>query len=164
MGGLRTTKALTLLLSVCGKMELSIQDDCVLWDARVVIPQQGRQQVMSELHAAHPDINRMKGLLRSYVWWPGMDSDLENLVHKCTTFREHQHAPVAAPLHPDGPWKRIHVDCTVPFKGETDAFGSRRCLFQMVRSCHREADDLNSDHSEAEEDFCAAWASGHVTV
>ena len=51
-----------------------------------------------------------------------MDRDLENLVRKCTTCREHQHGPVAAPLHPwefpDGPWKRIHVDCADPFKGE----------------------------------------------
>ena len=49
-----------------------------------------------------------------------MDSDFENLVRKCTTCREHQHAPVAAPLHPwefpDGPWKRIHVDYAGPFK------------------------------------------------
>ena len=48
-----------------------------------------------------------------------MDSDLENLVRKC---QEHQHGPVAAPLHPwefpDGPWKRIHVDYAGPFKAE----------------------------------------------
>ena len=37
---------------------------------------------MSELHAAHPGINRMKGLAMSYVWWLGMESDLENLVRK----------------------------------------------------------------------------------
>ena len=78
--------------------------------------------MMSELHTAHPGINRMKGLARSYVWWSGIDSDLENLVRECTTCQEHQHAPVAAPLHPwefpDGSWKRIHVDYTGPFKCE----------------------------------------------
>ena len=116
------------------KDELSVPDGCVLCGARHVIPHQRRQRVMSELHAAHPGINRMEGFARSYVWWPGMDRDLENLVRKCTTCQEHQHGPVAAPLHPwefpDGPWKRIHVNYTGPFKGEmllvvVDAFS--RC-------------------------------------
>ena len=39
------------------KDELSVQDGCVLWGARVVIPPQGRKQVLSELHAAHRGIN-----------------------------------------------------------------------------------------------------------
>ena len=81
------------------KDELSVQDGCVLWGARVVIPPQGRKQVLSELHAALPGINRMKGIARSYVWWPGIDEDLEHLVHTCSTCQEHQNAPVSAPLH-----------------------------------------------------------------
>ena len=63
-----------------------------------------------------------EGACKELCLWPGMDSDLENLVHKCTTCQEHQHAPVAAPLHPlefpDGPWEWIHVDYAGPFKGE----------------------------------------------
>ena len=148
------------------KDELSVYDGCVLWGARVVIPQQGRRQVMSELHAAHPGINRRKGLARSYVWWPGMVCDLENLVRKCTTCQEHQHAPVAAPLYPwefpDGPWKRTHVDYAGPFKGEmllvvVDAF-SKWIEVAII------ADDVNSDHSEVERDLCAPWTSGHAGV
>ena len=49
------------------KDELSVQDGCVLRGAQVVIPQQGPQQVMSELHAAYLGINRMKRLAGSYV-------------------------------------------------------------------------------------------------
>ena len=52
----------------CQRDELSVQEGCVLWGARVVIPPQCRQEVMQELHLAHPGINRMKGLARSYVW------------------------------------------------------------------------------------------------
>ena len=69
----------------CRRDELSVQDRCVLWGARVITPPQCRQEVMQQLHLAHPEINRMKGLARSYVWWPGMDKDLEKMVQRCDT-------------------------------------------------------------------------------
>jgi hypothetical protein len=63
--------------------ELSVQDDCILWGNRVVVPPQGRRQVVDELHETHPGICKMKSLARSYVWWPNMDNDLENKVRTC---------------------------------------------------------------------------------
>jgi len=60
--------------------ELSVQIDCILWGTRVVISPQGRQKVIDELHATHPGISRMKSLARSYMWWPGMDEQLESKV------------------------------------------------------------------------------------
>ena len=36
------------------KNELSIEDGCVLWGCRVVVPSVGRERVLEELHAGHP--------------------------------------------------------------------------------------------------------------
>ena len=122
------------------KDELSVQDGCVLWGPRVVIPPKGRQQVLQELHTAHPGINRMKSLARSYVWYPGMDKDLEKLVQSCEVCQEHRKSPPLAPLHPweypDGPWKRIHIDYAGPYKGHmflivVDAFSKWIEVFIM---------------------------------
>ena len=41
-------------------MELSVQDGCVLWGSRVVIPPAGRAQVLQLLDEGHPGIARMK--------------------------------------------------------------------------------------------------------
>ena len=51
--------------------ELSVQDGCVLWGSRLIVPPPGRLGVMDELHDGHPSIVQI--LARSYVWWPGMD-------------------------------------------------------------------------------------------
>lgn len=32
------------------------------------------------LHEAHPGIGRMKDFARGYVWWPGIDEEMENCV------------------------------------------------------------------------------------
>ena len=56
----------------------------------------------------------MKSLARSYVWWPRMDTDLENLIEKCEKCQLYQNAPKKAQLHPwewtSSPWQRIHID------------------------------------------------------
>ena len=35
------------------KEELSLQDGCILWGSRVVVPEQGRKLVIEELHTEH---------------------------------------------------------------------------------------------------------------
>ena len=57
--------------------ELSVHAGCLLWGARVIVPPQGREEVLNILHNTHPGIVKMKSLARSYVWWPKMDANLE---------------------------------------------------------------------------------------
>ena len=49
------------------RAELSVQQHCLLWGSRVVIPPQGRERLVDELYHCHPGIMRMKALARSYV-------------------------------------------------------------------------------------------------
>ncbi len=104
------------------RSELSVQDGCLLWGSRVAVPPQGRENIMTELHETHPGIVRMKALARSYVWWPGIDKDLENKVHVCQECQVHQKAPVGVPMHPweypKRPWVRLHIDYAGPFLGK----------------------------------------------
>ena len=104
------------------KHELSVEEGCVLWGSRVIIPPQGRHRMMKELHEAHPGASRMKALARSYVWWPCMDADLEEAVRKCHACQVNQATPAAAPLHPwewpSQPWMRVHIDFCGPVMGK----------------------------------------------
>ena len=69
----------------------------------------------------HSGASRMKELARSYVWWPNMDKDLENLANSCQDCLVLRAMPPKAELHPwewpDRPWHRLHVDYAGPVDG-----------------------------------------------
>ena len=103
------------------KLELSVENGCLLWGRRVVVPPQGREKVIEELHAGHPGASRMTHLARSFVWWPGMDANLEAKVRSCIPCQSNAKSPALAPLHPwewpQRPWCRVHADYAGPFMG-----------------------------------------------
>ena len=79
-------------------------------------------QVLMELHKSHTGIARMKAVARSYVWWPGLDGDLESLVKSCTKCQSCRSTPAVAPLDPwlwpTQPWQHIHIDYAGPIDGK----------------------------------------------
>ena len=103
------------------KYELSVHDGCVLWGSRVVVPPQGRDKVKQELHEGHPGATRMKAVARSFVWWPQIDQDLEELVKRCEDCQCFRNQPPVVPLQPwewpEKPWVRVHADYAGPFLG-----------------------------------------------
>ncbi|KAL5500514.1 hypothetical protein EMCRGX_G012092, partial [Ephydatia muelleri] len=102
--------------------ELGTEGGCLLWGIRVVVPQALQSKVLGELHKNHPGVVRMKALARSYVWWPGLDNDIEHHVKNCQPCQTVRNSPPSAPLHPwlwpTRPWQRVHVDFAGPFQGK----------------------------------------------
>ena len=111
--------------------ELSVLDGCILWGSRVIVPPQGRQAVLDELHETHPGTSRMKALARSYLWWPRMDSEIETCVKSCKVCQESRASPSPAPLHPwqwpKEPWSRLHLDFAGPHMGH---------MFLVIQDAH----------------------------
>ena len=73
----------------------------------MVVPLQGRQAILQELHEGHPGMTRMKALARMYVRWPGLDSDIEKSVQQCVPCQQRQPDPPATPQPwswPSRPW------------------------------------------------------------
>ena len=80
-------------------------------------------------------MSRMKSLARMYVWWPGLDKDIEELVKTCYECQACQPAPPAAPLYawkwPSRPWSHIHLDYAGPIEGKMFLVLIYRCSLEV---------------------------------
>ncbi|XP_022779630.1 uncharacterized protein K02A2.6-like [Stylophora pistillata] len=94
--------------------ELALENGCLMWGRRVIIPLSLQKRLLKELHECHPGMCRMKALARSFLWWPGIDLDLEERVRLYDVCTQVHHSPKAFPLllwpWSTEPWQRIHVD------------------------------------------------------
>ncbi|XP_033724581.1 uncharacterized protein K02A2.6-like [Pecten maximus] len=99
--------------------EITEHQGCLLWGTRVIVPPKLQAEVLAEIHQGHIGIVKMKAVARSYVWWPNIDLDIEQLCKACTGCQSVKVAPPSAPLHPwewtSRPWYRIHMDFAGPF-------------------------------------------------
>ena len=50
----------------------------VSWRIGVNIPKSLQSKVQESLHENHPRVTRMKAVARSYVWWSGLDKEIED--------------------------------------------------------------------------------------
>ena len=99
--------------------ESSLEEGCILWGMRVLVPKKLQSRVLEMLHEGHMGIVKVKQLARSYVWWPCIDKEIEELTKRCKSCQQDQRMPTSAPLHPwiwpSQPWARVHLDFAGPF-------------------------------------------------
>ena len=103
------------------RTELTIEDEILLWNERVVIPMSLRLILLNDLHAEHFGMTKMKQMARRYLWWPKIDHDIECTVKSCARCQEQAKNPAKKTgtwTWSNGPWKRLHIDFAGPFMGK----------------------------------------------
>ncbi|KAI5181994.1 hypothetical protein NEOKW01_2137, partial [Nematocida sp. AWRm80] len=109
---------------IAQKEQLSLSQEIVLYgEGRLVVPKALRPKLLSELHRTHAGGSRMKALARVYVWYPGIDKDIERVAATCQACAIQGPEPTRVALHPweipTKVWQRIHIDHAGPFLGHT---------------------------------------------
>lgn len=98
--------------------ELCVVNDVLLRVDRIIIPEKLRDQVLRLAHEGHPGMRLMKSHLRTNVWWPKMDQQVERFVKQCKgcTLVSAPNAPepIVRKELPDQPWMEIAADFLGP--------------------------------------------------
>ena len=174
--------------------ELCITDEeRLLRSDRIVLPCKLRQQAINLAHEDHAGRVRCKQLLRSKLWWPEMDKQVEERIRGCYPCQLVGHSPRPEPVKPTTlpkqPWSKLTIDVCGPFPtGEkvvvlTDYYSRwpETKILQSVTSTnilnwllsvfatHGFPDEIKSDNASyfvsAEfKDTLASWGIQHKTV
>jgi transposase InsO family protein len=93
--------------------EFSVEEGLLLRGSRIVIPHPLRAEMLKRIHEGHQGITKCRERARSSVWWPGLSTDLKQLVEGCMECAKTQVQP-AQPLTPSPlpelPWQRVATD------------------------------------------------------
>lgn len=96
------------------KEELTIMDGLLLRRDRIVIPSTLREKILDLAHEGHAGIVGTKERLRSKVWYPRMDQDVERKVSTCKdctyTSIPDPPQPITNTRMPEGPWEAVAMD------------------------------------------------------
>lgn len=100
------------------KTELCFAGNILLRNNRIVMPKDLRVKSLELGHEGHPGATIMKRRLRSKLWWPKMDEEIENYVKRCRGCLLVSAADPSQPLKvhdlPSGPWQQVAIDFMGP--------------------------------------------------
>ncbi|UYV85054.1 hypothetical protein LAZ67_X004411 [Cordylochernes scorpioides] len=98
--------------------ELTVEQGILLLGTRVVIPWKFRAKIKTELHQGHLGV-KMKALAQNFIWWPGIDREIEEITRVCRDCNINNHTLKQESVHrwesSPTPWYRVHLDFAGPF-------------------------------------------------
>ena len=94
--------------------ELSTDRGLLMKGPRIVIPGCQRERTLNNLHTGHKGTTAMSQIAKNTVYWPGIDADIEDFVHRCPTCLvtkpNNKWEPLLPHTVPDGPWQKVGAD------------------------------------------------------
>jgi hypothetical protein len=98
--------------------ELRIQEGLLLREGRIVPPEGLRGRILRIAHLGHAGMSTMKRTIRSELWWPGLDADVEKEVKDCEgcarAARNNPPEPITRSRMPKEPWEYLAMDFHSP--------------------------------------------------
>lgn len=96
------------------KEDLRCAGGIVFFRDKMFVPSALRSRTLRHAHKGHFGMGSMKRMLRRCVWWPKINSQVEELVTNCATCQKITHnikpVPLSSRRLTDEPWQRLQMD------------------------------------------------------
>ena len=87
--------------------ELSVKDGVVIRGSRIVIPSKLQKSVVEIAHEGYQGLVEAKQLLRSHIWFPGLDAKAASVINTCAACQAvvsvYAQEPITSTELPNGP-------------------------------------------------------------
>ena len=92
---------------------LTVVKDLLLYNERIVVPTALRLKVLDQIHEGHLGITKCRARARESVWWPRINSVIQEMISRCQTcakVRPEQREHLLTSEWPSHPWERVGTD------------------------------------------------------
>ena len=95
------------------RSSLTVCEDLLLYNGRIVVPSSLRKEVLLKVHSGHQGAEKCRLRVKQSVWWPGVASQVQQFVENCQECareaRPRKEPLLPTPL-PDYPWQVVAAD------------------------------------------------------
>ena len=93
---------------------LTIQEGLITKNNKIIIPDKLQNTILHHIHESHLGLTKSKQLARDNVFWPGIDTQLTDIINRCNVCqnnRKHLHRePLKSHEIPDLPYSKVGTD------------------------------------------------------
>ena len=92
---------------------LTICNDLLLFNSRIVVPKPLQRETLMKIHSGHQEMVRCNQRLKQSVWWPGVNSQMSQMVQECQVCiknAKNRREPLMTTPTPDYPWQMVGTD------------------------------------------------------
>ncbi len=98
--------------------EITLIGNLVMRGVRIIVPKKLRERVLQLAHEGHQGVVKTKDRLRTKVWWPGMNNDVERFCRRCHGCQANTPSLtqpfVKSTTMPIKPWRDLALDLLGP--------------------------------------------------
>lgn len=73
--------------------EIAVEEGLLMRGSRIIIPASLQKEILESIHEGHQGTTKCRARARESVWWPGLSTQIEAYVSRCTRCIQEKQSP-----------------------------------------------------------------------